>query len=813
MISKKWLILLLGLALVLLAGSMGVARSSYTDVESSSGNTFQAWSATQWVQTTQPDFEAGVLNQVDASSSPGDVVLTTRSDWYNASWIFRKKITIDHTKVGDNLTDFPVLVSLNSDADLASDARNDGYDILFTSANGTTKLNHEIEQFDGNTGKLIAWVGVTSLSSSADTIIYMYYGNPSSADQQNPTGVWNSSYQAVWHLKETSGGSGAMKDSTTNANNGTDVNSPTLGAAGKIGNGTGFDGTNDYIRVGDAASLDLSGDFTVQLWFSPAQAYSATADYLQGLLDKGGYKLFLDKSDGKLKAEVNDGSTSWATSFDGDQERIRAFAVYNGKLYAGQGEGSGDGDVLVYDGSTWSVSYNGGERIIYSLAVYNGKLYAGQGCSTGSGDVLVYDGSTWSVSYDGSQEMIYSLAVYNGKLYAGQGEGSGDGDVLVYDGSNWNTSYNGSQETIYALAVYDGQLYAGQGNGTGDGDVLVYNGIWWSTSYYGSQEIIYSLAVYNGKLYAGQGSGTGDGDVLVYNGSWWDTSYNGSQEIIFALAVYDGKLYAGQGHDAGDGDVLVYDGSSWDTSYNGAYEDIYALAVYNGKLYAGVGWDTGDGDALVLDAGGQAKSTTTSWAASSHFITVTKSGTTLTLYVDGAQQDSVTVSATVETNALNLRIGKVYGTRGTGTGEGLFNGMIDEIRILNATSSYGWIQTDYNNENSPSTFYSLGTEEEPAATLGTIASQVLDTGISGAIWSTLLWDETVPANTDITFDVRASNTSFLKDAGTPSWNSVGGTSPVTSGLPSGRYMQWQATLTTSDNSSTPTLSEVRVYYY
>jgi hypothetical protein len=96
---------------------------------------------------------------------------------------------------------------------------------------------------------------------------------------------------------------------------------------------------------------------------------------------------------------------------------------------------------------------------------------------------------------------------------------------------------------------------------------------------------------------------------------------------------------------------------------------------------------------------------------------------------------------------------------------------------------------------------------------GTIASQVLNTGVAGARWDALFWDETLESGTNITFHVRASNTSFAQDAGSPSWISVGETSPVTSGLPSGRYMQWQATLTTSDTSQTPTLHEVRVYHY
>jgi hypothetical protein len=95
----------------------------------------------------------------------------------------------------------------------------------------------------------------------------------------------------------------------------------------------------------------------------------------------------------------------------------------------------------------------------------------------------------------------------------------------------------------------------------------------------------------------------------------------------------------------------------------------------------------------------------------------------------------------------------------------------------------------------------------------TMASQVRDTGVAGARWDALFWDETLQLSTDITFEVRASDTLFAKDAATPAWTPVGGTSPVTSGLPSGRYMQWWATLTTSDAAVTPLLHEVRLYHY
>ena len=98
---------------------------------------------------------------------------------------------------------------------------------------------------------------------------------------------------------------------------------------------------------------------------------------------------------------------------------------------------------------------------------------------------------------------------------------------------------------------------------------------------------------------------------------------------------------------------------------------------------------------------------------------------------------------------------------------------------------------------------------------GTIASQVWDTGVPGATWDGLFWDEILPGGTSIIFEVRASDTLFAKDTpdATLPWTSVGGIFPVTSGLPSGRYMQWRATLTTPDTSETPVLEEVRVYHY
>jgi hypothetical protein len=190
--------------------------------------------------------------------------LPVGSGWSSATWPKRKLIRIDQTKVGSGgVTDFPVLVVLSSDADLQASAQANGNDIVFTASDGTTKLSHEIERYDGATGELIAWVKVPSLSSTADTDIYMYYGNATAGNQQNPTDVWSNGYVGVWHLKETpTGAAGEVKDSTEYAGHGTAWNM--AGAdrvAGKVGYAykfiAGASGAGSLVYTGDRPAMQL----------------------------------------------------------------------------------------------------------------------------------------------------------------------------------------------------------------------------------------------------------------------------------------------------------------------------------------------------------------------------------------------------------------------------------------------------------------------------------------------------------------------------------------------------------------------------
>ena len=175
----------------------------------------------------------------------------------NADWSYRNTITIYHTEVAGDLTDFPVLVDV-TDGDLQTNAQSDGDDIFFTDVN-LNKLDHEIEKYDGLTGKLVAWVKVPSLSDSTDTILYMYYGNPTCSNQQNPENVWDDNYLMVQHMDESSGSK--IYDSTRYGNDGT-IQGPTYDVAGSIGGAYSF--LNGYIVL--PGIIKGKNQITVSAW-------------------------------------------------------------------------------------------------------------------------------------------------------------------------------------------------------------------------------------------------------------------------------------------------------------------------------------------------------------------------------------------------------------------------------------------------------------------------------------------------------------------------------------------------------------------
>jgi len=200
-----------------------------------------------------------------------DVRTVSASQWGQgmSSWSYRKKLTFNNAGQAEDLIDFPVLVHLTTSNFIFSHAQSAGQDIRFLNSDDSTQLKYEIEKWTANTEAWI-WVKVPQIHASSSTdYILMYYGNSGASDAQDPASVWNSNFKGVWHLKEDpSGTAPQMKDSTSNANHGHSHGSMTSGdqVAGKIDGSLDHDGSDDEIHCGNAASLQITTQVTIEAW-------------------------------------------------------------------------------------------------------------------------------------------------------------------------------------------------------------------------------------------------------------------------------------------------------------------------------------------------------------------------------------------------------------------------------------------------------------------------------------------------------------------------------------------------------------------
>lgn len=209
-----------------------------------------------------PMIGAFTLNYKNEDLSENSIGNPDRTSWWNSNWVYCKKITIDYTFIAGNLQNFPILV-YDTSSYYTDHAQSDGDDFVFVSVDNTTKYSHEIEYYDSSSGELVAWVKIPTISSTDDTVLYIYYGNPTCNNQQNPDDVWDSNYLHVWHLGDN------LNDST-GLNDG--INYGTRIIPGKIGNARDFEQSEgDYINLGDMSqpSDSILTTMTWEGWVKP----------------------------------------------------------------------------------------------------------------------------------------------------------------------------------------------------------------------------------------------------------------------------------------------------------------------------------------------------------------------------------------------------------------------------------------------------------------------------------------------------------------------------------------------------------------
>ncbi|WP_205943428.1 DUF2341 domain-containing protein [Pedobacter polaris] len=205
------------------------------------------------------------------------------------------------------------------------------------------------------------------------------------------------------------------------------------------------------------------------------------------------------------------------------------------------------------------------------------------------------------------------------------------------------------------------------------------------------------------------------------NGAFTDATSNANNGTNTGTISATGKISGGRGFVRSDGaDYITVPGkmgsptsftlSAWTnlttTDVNAA--DIISIADNNVLRY-----DVSNGKTAGVSYDGTTWNTTLSssnYASGWHYVVYTFDdvGNIQRIYVDGQPNGSATNFTTSPnyTGGTNT----FFGTHGNGNTNMDFDGTMDEVRISNVSRSAGWILTEYNNQNNPSTFYSIGSE-------------------------------------------------------------------------------------------------------
>ena len=154
-----------------IANTDGAPYDSFS-FEVHDGTEYSAGSYSMTVNVTNVNVSPTTTDDTYTVNEDGTLTV----DWWDTDWTHRQKLSFDNLAQTETLTDFPVLIVLNSSNIDYTQTKDDGSDLRFFAADGTP-LAYEIEQWNEG-GDSSVWVRVPQITgnSNSDSIL-MYYGN------------------------------------------------------------------------------------------------------------------------------------------------------------------------------------------------------------------------------------------------------------------------------------------------------------------------------------------------------------------------------------------------------------------------------------------------------------------------------------------------------------------------------------------------------------------------------------------------------------------------------------------------------------
>ncbi len=230
---------------------------------------------------------------------------------------YQRQLTFNTTSGGANVatnqSNFPICVVVNSSSwsnatergHFFSAGNTGGKRVQFYDADGTTNLAYEVESYDGAGQTAVYWVKVPQVDGNSSTDhIHVGYGSDPNGSDQNASTVFSNSFGNVYHLGGNFwAGSSPQATSSTGTANG--IDNGTVDAAGMIGRGRLFDGTDDSVDLGSSTS-NKPAAVTMSAWVKATtwtNAYTAILAMGEGTPSR---ICFLGiKSSGKLALYVD----------------------------------------------------------------------------------------------------------------------------------------------------------------------------------------------------------------------------------------------------------------------------------------------------------------------------------------------------------------------------------------------------------------------------------------------------------------------------------------------------------------------------
>jgi hypothetical protein len=714
--------------------------------------------------------------------------------WYNSSWQYRVKVTVQSSKVDSSLSNFPVYVDLSDlPSGFFSNVKSDGADIRITSSDGETELPREVVSIDTTNKKGELHFKASSLSSTSNTDFYIYYGNSGASDYAvdatyGRNAVW-SDYHRVYHLENN------FTDASGNLN-GTNYSSTDI--AGKLGKGRDFSGgtSNQMVVIG---AINKTSNFSIQVWVNPDVVNEDDQRLVGGSTTVSGHsfigfrltKAIISTWDGEWK------NTAKSLSASTWQHLSLNFGVASaGSITLGtQVNGSSETTQTIAE-TTYGLNisgYNFGGRYVTYGTSFNGQMdefRISKNVLTSSSATTTYKNQsspstfysigseeTSSSWYNSSWNYRVKVTVLASKVDADltnypvyvdlSGLPSGFHSHVKSDGGDIRvTKSDGTTEVPREVVFYDATNDKGELHFKGDvdsdtnTDFYIYYGNSGASDYavdatYGAENVWSSD--YEAVFHLQQDPSGTSPQIKDSTANGINGTTNGS---MTSGNLISGKL-AGYGLDLDDNDWVNFgdncDFRTYDKTVSvwASSSDTDCYIIAKSKYGPGSGrWAIGNVTKPrgFVNLGGTDSEITSGSAIDSawHLYTmVIDRDAYHRVYIDNSKVventgTNITDYSSSDLNTTNIML---LGGYNDPTGSTIhtsalkFVGKVDEIRIKKSVNSADWISTEYNNQSSPSTFYSIGSEETPSSSGSKVKAYISGSFVAKPlkVWNGTAW--------------------------------------------------------------------------